>query len=98
MKDLCSDNSRTDSKWNKKYRKLTEAIAHVLDDYSLVKFCPLNIHNEESITDLLFIIDTSLQYADDRDVKAVDFEPAEEDDGFGDTDERFSTWSMQQGM
>jgi hypothetical protein len=37
------------TKWNEKHRKLTEALATVLGDYSLVKFLPLDIGDEDSI-------------------------------------------------
>uniref|UniRef100_A0A914WR81 GPN-loop GTPase 3 n=1 Tax=Plectus sambesii TaxID=2011161 RepID=A0A914WR81_9BILA len=58
-----------ETEWNKKYRKLSSAIGSVLDDYSLVKFIPLNITDEESISDLLMIIDNSIQYGEDLEVK-----------------------------
>lgn len=40
-----------------------------LDDYSLVKFVPLDIKDEESIADLLLTIDNSIQYGEDLEVK-----------------------------
>uniref|UniRef100_A0A0M3IW22 GPN-loop GTPase 3 n=1 Tax=Ascaris lumbricoides TaxID=6252 RepID=A0A0M3IW22_ASCLU len=64
--------------WNQKYRKLGEAIATVLDDYSLVKFMPLNIEDEESIENLLLVIDNTIQYGEDLEVK--DRYPEEMDD------------------
>uniref|UniRef100_A0A914RT07 GPN-loop GTPase 3 n=1 Tax=Parascaris equorum TaxID=6256 RepID=A0A914RT07_PAREQ len=53
--------------WNQKYRKLSEAIATVLDDYSLVKFMPLNIEDEESIENLLLVKDRYPEEMDDMD-------------------------------
>ena len=55
--------------WNEKHRKLTRAIAQVLEDYSIVKFVPLNCEDEESIDQLLLTIDTTIQYGEDLEVK-----------------------------
>lgn len=63
--------------WNQKHRKLTKAIAQVLEDYSIVKFVSLNSDEEESIEQLLLTIDTSIQYGEDLEVK--DQFPEEED-------------------
>lgn len=63
--------------WNSKFRKLTEAIGSVLEDYSLVKFVPLDKEDEDSITELLLVIDTTIQYGEDCDVK--DRYPEEQD-------------------
>ncbi|CEF64822.1 GPN-loop GTPase 3 [Strongyloides ratti] len=57
------------TKWDLKYKKLTEAIAGVLDDYSLVRFQPLNIKDEESIDDLLLVINNNIQYDENLEVK-----------------------------
>lgn len=63
-----------DRQFDKKYGRLSEAIAKVIEDYSLVKFMPLNIKVEESIADLLLMIDNAIQYGEDLDVKTHDFE------------------------
>ncbi|KAB7504497.1 GPN-loop GTPase 3 [Armadillidium nasatum] len=71
------------SRFNKKYHKLTAALGQVLDEYSLVKFIPLNINKLESISDLLLQIDFSIQYGEDLDIKTTDFEypdPEEENE------------------
>ncbi|RXG67915.1 GPN-loop GTPase 3, partial [Armadillidium vulgare] len=70
------------SRFNKKYHKLTAALGQVLDEYSLVKFIPLNINKLESISDLLLQIDFSIQYGEDLDIKTTDYDypdPDEED-------------------
>lgn len=68
--------------WNEKYHNLTEAIGRLIEDYSLVRFYPLNIKDEESIADIKLTIDNIIQYGEDADVKIRDFdEPCEEDDG-----------------
>lgn len=86
--DIVSSSSSTAGnkaldKWNAKHRRLTEAIGTVLDDYSLVKFVPLEADDEDSITELLMVIDTTIQYGEDLDVK--DRYPEEENnEGGGD--------------
>ena len=96
---MCADDSpQVNSKWQEKYQRLTEAIGHVLEDYSLVKFSPLNIKDDESISDLLFTIDNCIQYGEDQEVRVQDFDPPEEDDGFGDSDSKFDAWSRDQGL
>lgn len=60
--------------WNDKYRSLTESIGRIITDYSLVRFLPLNIKDEESIADLKLIIDNTIQYGEDIDVKTKDFD------------------------
>lgn len=64
--------------WNSKHRRLTRTIAQVLEDYSIVKFVPLNCEDEESIDQLLLTIDTTIQYGEDLEVK--DNFPEELDD------------------
>ncbi|XP_071860051.1 GPN-loop GTPase 3 [Bombus fervidus] len=67
--------------WNEKYRNLTEAIGRLIEDYSLVRFYPLNIKNEESMADIKLTIDNIIQYGEDADVKIRDFdEPTNDDD------------------
>lgn len=67
--------------WNDKYRHLTEAIGRLIEDYSLVRFYPLNIKDEESMADIKLTIDNIIQYGEDSDVKVRDFdEPDEEND------------------
>lgn len=69
--------ANSQSNWDQKYRKLSEAIASVLEDYSLVKFMPLDAEDDETVENVLTIIDTTIQYGEDLDVK--DRYPDEED-------------------
>lgn len=69
-----------ESSWGRKYRKLSEAIGNLIEDFSLVRFTPLNLNDEESIADLLLIIDNIIQYGEDADVKQRDFEEPDPDD------------------
>ncbi|VDO32272.1 unnamed protein product [Haemonchus placei] len=63
--------------WNERHRQLTRTIAQVLEDYSIVKFVSLNCDDEESIEQLLLVIDTTIQYGEDLEVK--DRYPEEQD-------------------
>lgn len=68
------------SKFNEKYRKLTEAIGRLIEDYSLVRFTPLNLKDNENLGDVLVTIDNILQYGEDQDVRTREFDYPEEDD------------------
>ena len=50
------------------------------DDYSLVKFFPLNINDEESIGDLFMMIDSTIQYGEDLEVQTRDFDEPEKEE------------------
>ncbi|GAB6028680.1 hypothetical protein CHUAL_004505 [Chamberlinius hualienensis] len=73
--------SETDKKWGKNFQRLSEKIAGLIEDYSLVKYVPLNRNDEDSIQNLLIQIDTCLQYGDDLDVKTKDFDETFPDSG-----------------
>ncbi|XP_015788477.1 GPN-loop GTPase 3 [Tetranychus urticae] len=75
--ELLQGDDFLNSEWAAKYRQLTMAIASVLDEYSLVKFLPFNINEEELISDALVVIDDVLQWAEEQDVKINDFDPPE---------------------
>lgn len=77
---IMGDIEATSSKFNEKHRKLTEAIGKLIEDYSLVRFIPLNLKDEENISDVLITIDNILQYGEDLDVKTKDFEDDENKD------------------
>jgi GPN-loop GTPase len=51
-----------------RHRSLTQAIAQLLDDYSMVSFVPLNIRDEDSIDHVLTIMDHVVQYGEDAEV------------------------------
>ena len=59
------------SAYKKKFYKLNRAIGRVIEDYSLVKFHPLDLSEEDSINDILLIIDNVLQYGEDIEPKEV---------------------------
>lgn len=66
--------------FNEKYKKLTETIANIIDDYSLVRFIPLNLQDHENLGDVLITIDNVIQFGEDQDVKTKDFEDGDIDD------------------
>lgn len=66
--------------WNEKYYKLTESLGKIITDYSLVRFLPLNIKDEESIADIKLTIDNAIQYGEDEEVKTKDFEEKKDDE------------------
>lgn len=74
---LLLEESSWNTSWSKKYRKLTKSLASVIDDYSLVKFVPMNMFEEESLNDILFAVDEALQFDEEREVKVRDFDPEE---------------------
>ena len=43
-------------RWGEKHAKLSAALGRLLDDYSLVKFFPLDITSEENVVDLLTVV------------------------------------------
>lgn len=75
-----------ESAWGRKYQRLSEAIGTLIEDFSLVRFSPLNLNDEESIADLLLIIDNIIQYGEDGDVKQRDFEEPDPEDNDDDLD------------
>lgn len=78
---IMGDVELNSSKFNEKYRKLTEAIGRLIEDYSLVRFTPLNLKDNENVGDVLVTIDNVLQYGEDQDIRTRDFDyPDEEND------------------
>jgi len=77
---------KSDSAWGRKHRRLSEAIGNLVEDYSLVRFTPFNIDDEESISDVLFTIDNIIQFGEDSDVKVRDDfdQPDDEENGLQD--------------
>ena len=73
-------------RWGSKYHGLSEALGRLLDDYSLVKFFPLDITNEENVQDLLIFVDM-VKYGEDLEVKTRDFDYPDKD--FEDESESF---------
>lgn len=78
--DVTSLVTDLNKKTPKRFFKLNEAIANLIDDYSMVNFIPLNITDEESILYLLTHIDNAIQYGEDLEVREPKDEEEEEDE------------------
>ena len=59
-------------------QRLTDSIGQLLDDYSMISFCPLNIRDEDSIDTLLAVVDASIQYGEDLEVRDYDNDGGDE--------------------
>ena len=66
---------------NKKYQKLNNALAEIIDEFSMVQFLPLDNTDEDSVAKVLLQIDNAIQYGEDMDVKDKD---APENNGMND--------------
>uniref|UniRef100_A0A5S6QX65 GPN-loop GTPase 3 n=1 Tax=Trichuris muris TaxID=70415 RepID=A0A5S6QX65_TRIMR len=56
-------------RFSMKYKRLTRSLSRILEDYSLVKYVPFDINDEETIGDLLLVVDNAIQYGDDLEVR-----------------------------
>lgn len=74
LADMC------DTYHDKKYQKLTESLCQIIDDYSMVRFLPLDKSDEESINIILQHIDTALQFSEDQPVRVEDYNEDDDDD------------------
>ncbi|KAM9306424.1 GPN-loop GTPase 3 [Pholidichthys leucotaenia] len=77
MYSMIEDSS--DSIRSSKFKKLTRAICELIEDYSMVRFLPLDRTDEEGVNIVLQHIDFCIQYGEDLEVKEpkeVDEEPS----------------------
>merc|ERR1712137_1499838 len=58
--------TETDSE---KHSRLTHAIGNLLEQFNLVSFVPLNIHDEDTVSVLLQHVDHAMQYGEDEEPK-----------------------------
>lgn len=72
-----------DSKNSDKFVSLNAAMANMLDQFSMVSFVPLDLKEEESLADLLLMVDNALQYDDevDKNLNYPDEKDEDEDEG-----------------
>ena len=73
-------NFNAGSRWSEKYKKLTETLGTLIEDFSLVRFYPLNIKNAENVADIFLTVNTIIQYGEDLDVRDKDLNLIEEDE------------------
>ncbi|KAG4303109.1 hypothetical protein PCK1_000447 [Pneumocystis canis] len=57
------------TKTNPRYHDLNRAIVQLIDDFHMVSFLPLNIHDEDSIAMILAYIDDCSQWDEDQEPK-----------------------------
>ncbi|XP_050519979.1 GPN-loop GTPase 3 [Daktulosphaira vitifoliae] len=74
---------KSNTAWGKKYCYLSKRIGQMIEDYSLVRFVPLNIKDENSIADLQLTISTMIQFGEDQDVRMTDFDQPDPEDNDG---------------
>ncbi len=67
-RDLTSE-AKNQASFRGRYARLTEALGEVLENYSLVKFFPLDPTDENNVNDLLITIDNTIQYGEDLEVR-----------------------------
>lgn len=66
---------------NSKFLNLNKALVDLLENYSLVNLIPLNINDEESIEEVLYNADLTLQFLDNQEPKEDFYEqPDQEED------------------
>lgn len=54
-----------DESTDERFKRLNAAFGTLVDDYSLVKFVPLDVSDEDSIGHVLAHIDHAIQYGED---------------------------------
>lgn len=67
-----TDEQRQLERRRRRRQRLTDAICQLLDDYTMVSFVPLNIEKEDSIDHVLACVDSTIQYGEDTEVRALD--------------------------
>ena len=65
-KEIVSDQMNEQNFFSKKFFKLNQVIVDVVDNFSLVNFQQLDISEEESVVELIAMIDSVVQYDEYR--------------------------------
>lgn len=69
VRELRHDDDAAAAAADPRLRALTEALGVLLEDYSMVRFAPLDISDEESIEDTVMQVNTALQYDEELEVR-----------------------------
>jgi len=73
----------------KRFKQLTNALAQVVDDFSLVRFVPFNVADERSIEEVFYSVNAAIQYGEDHDVREMpDYEDNDDVDSGMPEDDR----------
>lgn len=76
--DLCEYLDEGSGAWaSEKFKRLSKSISDLVDDYSLVRFLPLDRSEDDSVDAVLAQVDSALQYGEDEEPR----EPRDEDAG-----------------
>ncbi|CAM9168686.1 unnamed protein product [Lampetra fluviatilis] len=76
--DLCEYLDEGSGAWaSEKFKRLSKSISDLVDDYSLVRFMPLDRSEDDSVDAILAQVDSALQYGEDEEPR----EPRDEDAG-----------------
>lgn len=74
------DESDAHAAFTARYRRLTAAIASVVEQFGLVHYHALNIQSEDSLNELTAVLDNCIQYGEDSDVRIAEFEQPDLDE------------------
>jgi len=64
--------------FSEKYLKLSERLREIVDNYSLVCLLPLDINDDETITDIIYHADNNIQFGENREADEGDYIKAEQ--------------------
>lgn len=56
---------------SEKWRNLNSALVRLIDDFNMVAFLPLNIHDEDSIAAILSHVDNAIQFGEDEEPREL---------------------------
>ncbi|XP_027200895.1 GPN-loop GTPase 3 [Dermatophagoides pteronyssinus] len=59
---------------NERFYRLSRAFAQIIDDYSLHKFLPISVLDEDLMNDVLLSIDNCIQWGEDNEVNVKDID------------------------
>ncbi len=71
--DISEIKSQLSEGMDPKYRRLNEALAGLLEEYSLVNFCELNIEDEESVDTTIAYINNAINFGEDQEPRESDY-------------------------
>lgn len=63
-----------------KWRRLNEAMVHLLEEFDMVSFIPLNIYDQDSVEYTISCVDNSIQYGEDEEPKEPKFDEGDYED------------------
>jgi len=57
-------NYAVNDKFNDKYKKLTQKIKSIVEDYNMVSLLPMDINDPETVHDIIYHADSVIQYGE----------------------------------